>query len=100
MNKTAGNAVSAKRSATNRSGGNVSRPTSIATKLMPHTRATVAASRLWRRGMGRRPDRNALALSHAKQWDEEVCERADPERVRDGSHADRAAEQPARGEHG
>src|SRR5258708_4101555 len=98
---TAGNAVSAKRTATNSKGGNVSSPTSMATKLTPHSSATDAARTLWRSGIGRRRnERGALApIADSKQRDEEGRERADPGRVGDRSHTDRAAEEPARCKH-
>src|SRR5436305_15204959 len=84
--RTAGNAVSAKRSATKSSGGNVSSPTSIATKFTPHKHATDAAQALWRNGIGRRRNEDALAtIANRKQRDEDVRERADAERIGDGS---------------
>src|SRR5436305_6611321 len=90
--RTAGNAVSAKRSATKSSGGNVSSPTSIATKFTPHRSATDAARRLWRSGIGRRRDQPAPAtIAHSQERDEHVRERADAERVGDSPDADRAA---------
>src|SRR5260221_1040344 len=96
---TAGNAVSAKRSATKSKGGNVSSPTSMATKLTPHSSATDAARTLWRSGIGRRRnERGALApIADPQQRDEEVRDRPDAERVGDHSHTHRAAEQPSGG---
>src|SRR5437762_13348499 len=95
--RTAGNAVSANRSATKRSGGNVSRPTSIATKLTPHRSATDAARRLWRSGIGcRRNERPLATIADPQERGEEVGERPDAERVGDGAQADRASEEPPR----
>src|SRR5712691_782127 len=90
--RTAGNAVSAKRNATKSSGGNVSRPTSIATKLTPHRSATDAARRLWRSGIGcRRKERALATIADPQERDEEVRERAYAECVSDGSNADCAS---------
>src|SRR5689334_8450293 len=97
--RIAGNAVSAKRNATKSSGGNVSSPTSMATKLTPHNSATDAARTLWRSGIGRRRDERGLAtIVDPQHRDEDVRQRADAQRVDDGSNTHCSAEQPSRRE--